>query len=152
MTNSSNHAIIFHLMFCFLNCCKFCWDYIINSGLSPNWCTCSLCLTPSMICNHFQSIFSSRMAIWNDFKWISFLYNYQEHLANMLIIFFLRVCVNSQFLSNSLNAELGSSKLSGEHQSGFQDGLETAPLAAVIAGYCNSLSHFKLEVVLSFIF
>ena len=37
-------------------------------------------------------------------------------------------------------------------QSGFQSGLETAPLAAVIAGYCNSLSHFKIEVVLSYIF
>ena len=37
-------------------------------------------------------------------------------------------------------------------QSGFQSGLETGPIAVVIAGYCNSLSHFKLEVVLSYIF
>ena len=41
---------------------------------------------------------------------------------------------------------------SSDEQSGFQSGLKTAPLAAVIAGYCNSLSHFKLEVVLSSIF
>ena len=44
------------------------------------------------------------------------------------------------------------SRHSAVNQSGFQSGLERAPLAAVIAGYCNSLSHFKLEVVLSSIF
>ena len=39
-----------------------------------------------------------------------------------------------------------------KNQSGFQSGLETSPLAAVIAGYCNAMSHFKLEVVLSYVF
>ena len=37
-------------------------------------------------------------------------------------------------------------------QSGFQSGLETAPLAAVSAGYCHSSANFKLEVELRYIF
>ena len=36
-------------------------------------------------------------------------------------------------------------------QSGLQSGPETAPLVAVSARYCNSLSHFKLQVVFNLI-
>ena len=34
---------------------------------------------------------------------------------------------------------------SGHKQSSFQSGLETAPLAAVIAGYCHFLGQFEVR-------